>query len=637
MNVLLVKPPIRGFVHEIGRHYPIGLTYLASAIRRAGHTAAIFDALADSNENRVVAEADYTERDRLKVQSHPRWSHLLTWGSPPEAIELAMVDHRPDVVGISCMFSPFYETAYEAADLAKRVVPDAVVVMGGQHPTVAPLRVLQQCASVDILVLGEGEQTLPNLLRSLEQGEELTHLEGLAFRCGHGYCRCAVRTPNGVHINSRKTFADLSELAPPADDLVNARDYDGFVTLITSRGCPFSCSFCTVHAVVGKKFRHRTSKDVVDEIERYVASGVSRFAIEDDNFTFSMPRVIEICEEIIRRDLKVWLSLPNGMTVVKLDEGVADLMARAGFRSLFLGLESTDEDRLREIDKRFTSLALVRRGYRWLADRGVDVAASLIVGLPGQSIGEIARDIGRLLAMDIRFWSNPFYPIPGSPDFQTCIAQSLITESTDYVLFDQYNFATPTSTLTKDELYFAWVLTQTISHWPDYFRAVLSEGAGALPAQDAAQMLVGHAMAARAADPDLKLECPAEPCGSYVYGDVLHVAVREETCFAIANRIHDYSCHIELNRYTADVVAAALSVACRSWFTADILPCPPHGEPAAGQIHMRVRQQPLPPLFGEFFDELVSCFREVRLAHERDPAAFVVHRSAAQDLQSTER
>lgn len=631
MNVLLVKPPIRGFFHEIGRHYPIGLAYLASAIRRAGHTATIFDALADSKENRIVAEADYTERDRLKVQSHPRWSHLLTWGSPPEAIEKVIADHRPDVVGISCMFSPFYETAYEAAELAKRVVPDALVVMGGQHPTVAPLRVLQQCAAVDILVLGEGEQTLPNLLGCLEQGEVLTHLEGLAFRCGEGFCRCSIRTPNGAHINGRKTFADLSDLAPPASDLVDARDYDGVVTLITSRGCPFSCSFCTVHAVVGKTFRHRTSNDVVNEIERYVESGISRFAIEDDNFTFSMPRVIEICEEIIRRDLKVRLALPNGMTVVKLDNGVADLMARAGFSSLFLGLESTDDDRLREIDKRFTSLAKVRSGYNWLAERGVDVAVSLIVGLPGQGIGEIARDVARLLAMNIRFWSNPFYPIPGSPDFQTCIAQGLITESTDYVLFDQYNFAVPTSTLTKDGLYFAWVLTQTISHWPDYFRTVLSEGAGALRAREAAQMLVGHAMAARAADPDLKLECPAEPCDSYEFSDVLHVAVREETSFAFANRINDYSHHIELNRYTADVVAAALSVACRSWFSAEILPCPPHGKQTAGQIHVRINEQPLPVLYGEFFDELVSCFREVRSAHKRDPAVYVVHSTAMQE------
>jgi len=631
MKILLLKPPIRGFAHEIGRHYPIGLAYLAAAIRSAGHTVTIYDALAASDENRIVQEEEYTERDRLKLKSHPRWSHLLTWGSGRADMEREIVARAPDVVGISCMFSPFYETAYEAAELAKRAAPNALVLMGGQHPTVAPHRVLQQCPTVDVLVLGEGEQTLPILLNKLERGENIAGLEGVAFRCGRAFCRCAVRTPNGIHLTRRGTWAELDKIAPPANDLIDASNYGNVVTLITSRGCPFSCSFCTVHAVVGKRFRSRSSVDVVDEIERYVAAGIRSFAIEDDNFTFSVPRVVEICEEIIRRDLKVWLSLPNGMTVVKLNERVADLMARAGFRALFLGLESTDDQRLREIDKRFTSLGKVREGYRWLTERGVDVAASLIVGLPGQGIGEIARDVARLLATEIRFWSNPFYPIPGSPDFQTCIDQRLITESTDYVLFDQYNFATPTSTLTQEELYFAWVLTQTISHWPEFFRAILCRDAGVPDLLQAAAMLVDNTIANRAQNPDAKLECPAEPCASYLHEETVHVVVREESCFAFANRIFDYSQNIELNRYTADVVAMALSVACRKWFEARILPRPPQDTPIVGQIHLQIREQAMPSVFCEFIDQLESCFMATRSEYLR------VSAEGAQETVATEQ
>src|ERR1043166_8733011 len=421
MKVFLIKPPIRGFLLEIGRHYPIGLAYLAGSLRAAGHEVSVFDALAQTDENYLVPPAEYSPRDRLKITRHPRWSQLLHWGARRETIARVIREAAPDVIGVSCMFSPFYETAYEVARLGREIWRDALILMGGQHPTVAAEKTLRECDAVDVAVLGEAEETLPAMLDRIRFERGLNGQDGIAFRCDGRFCSC--REPSvPFHIEPRRSWGDVERLPSPATDVVAFAPYGNVVTLITSRGCPFSCTFCTVHAMVGHRFRARSQRQVVDEIAHYVSTyGITAFAIEDDNFTFSIPRVVEICEEITARGLQISLSLPNGMTVVKLTEPLAALMARAGFRDLFLGLESTDPARLKEIGKNFTSLNHVGDGHRWFVERDVEVAASLIVGLPHQSAAEIARDLANLLRRGIRFCSNPFYPIPGSPDYDTCL------------------------------------------------------------------------------------------------------------------------------------------------------------------------------------------------------------------------
>lgn len=604
MKILLIKPPIRGFLLEIGRHYPIGLAYLAGALRSAGHDVMVFDALAHTDENYVVPPAEYTARDCLKLARHPRWSQLLHWGSRRETIAGVIRDVRPDVVGISCMFSPFYETAYEVAYLAREILPDGLILFGGQHPTVAPAKTLRECNAVDVAVLGEAEETLPALLARVALAQGLRGQEGVAFRCDGRFCNCA---PGSVpfHIEPRKSWADIEQLPTPATDIVEFAPYGNVVTLITSRGCPFSCTFCTVHAMVGRRFRTRSPRQVVDEITHYVtAYGVTDFAIEDDNFTFSIPRVIEICEEIIARGLKIRLSLPNGMTVVRLTESLAALMARAGFRDLFLGLESTDPARLKEIEKGFTSLNRVGDGHRWFVERGVDVAASLIVGLPHQSAAEIARDVANLLQRGIRFWSNPFYPIPGSPDYETCLHEGVIDEQTDFVLFDQFNFAIPTSCFTARELYDVWVLTQTIAHWPGYIFESFTVGSmNSLGL--AVTKLVEHATSRRTNGTlTERLECPAEPFDWFEADGACHVVVRADTCFAALNQVPSEGVPQELNQFTADVIAAALSLYTRRWCEAKVVPMPPPLDASIGLavvISPSVTPHPI-------FDEFVTAF-----------------------------
>lgn len=565
---MLIKPPIRGFLHEIGRHVPIGLAYLSSVLRQAGHETVIFDALSFTEDNCLVPPSEMSEVDRLKIASHPRWRNLIRWGASRDRIAAAILDSQPDVIGISSMFSPYYEPAYEVARLAKKLLPSVKVLFGGPHATVAYDHVLKT-PEIDIVVLGEAETTIALLLEDLAKGANPLEREGLAFRCGEGYCDCSVKSsvarelPRTIHAYPKINWLqNLDTLPFPAADQLQFERYAGITTLITSRGCPFSCTFCTVHATVGKKFRARTPANIADEIEYYLHNfGVKRFSIEDDNFTFDIQRVFEICREIKARKLEVELNLPNGITVVKLNEDLVQAMVDVGFRKLFLGLESTDETRLSAIAKRFTSLKEVERGAAWFADLGADVSASLIVGLPGQSLNEIVRDVTTLVRSRIKFWSNPFYPIPGSPDYWRCIELGIIEKQAEYSLFDQYNFAFGNDVLSASELYWTWVTTQTVAQWPSFIREGCSnpdrQGIGL---EAVTNRLIYHTTM----NNDGSVEVPAAPVHVVVQGNGVQVTVANDTCFCAAHHLKPQllsdrpvndGCAL-----TGDVMAAAITI-----------------------------------------------------------------------------
>lgn len=560
MKVFLVKPPIRGCLVEIGRHVPIGLAYVSSALRSAGHETELFDSLAYTEDNHIVPEAELTEIERTKLSRHARWQHIVHWGARWERIEAALAASGADVVGISCMFTPYYEAAYDLARLAKRVLPGAKVVIGGQHGTVAVEHALQ-VPEIDTVMLGEAEVTAPTLLKAFAHSEPLTDLLGVAFRCGEGLCRCTL--PMGSHVQPRAPFvADLDSLPPPAADQLDFERYGHIVTLITSRGCPFSCSFCTVHATVGKQFRARAPEQVVDEIERYVNEhDVRRFLIEDDNFTFDIDRVHAICKEVRDRGLDVRLSLPNGMTVVKLTEDLVKSMVSAGFDDLFLGLETTDAARLRKMRKGFTSLSKVAEGVALFQRFGLRASAAIIVGLPDQSLDAIVRDAVNLVLAGVEFWANPFYPIPGSPDYETCLARGIIDATTEPALFDQFNFAFGNGPLAPDELYRAWVNTLAMALWPAYFL----EGAerreqGPVTAADAAARLIEHSLALL--DPSAPEELPSTVRAVRQVEDGLLIHGHPQGCVCVMQHVADVTKGggaTQLCRFSGDMIAAAIA------------------------------------------------------------------------------
>ena len=256
-------------------------------------------------------------------------------------------EYRPDVVCISIMFSCFHDSAERLAKKIKARFPSVVIIAGGAHVT-TNFREVLQCGAVDYCLRYEGEETLPRLLKLIASGMPVDGVSGIAYG----------RDPV-VANDSHAWIRDLNGVRP-AYDMISPEDCNGAVTDITSRGCPFACGFCTVHLSMGRAYRARSPRNVADELETYISRGFTRFNIEDDNFTHDIDRAKEICREIARRGLGCEIWLPNGVAVHDLDGECISLMAAAGVKKLFPGLETTSDKLLTELKKKHTSLLRIK-------------------------------------------------------------------------------------------------------------------------------------------------------------------------------------------------------------------------------------------------------------------------------------
>jgi len=482
MKILLIKPPMRGFLHEIGRFYPTGLLYLYSALVDKKYDVAVFDSLAYLEDNHIIRYDDMSPIERERLSSHPRWRHLIHWGASWDRIEAVLRKNQADLVGISCMFTPNAESAFRLADIAKAVSSRTIVVAGASDATTRSQYILKN-PSVDYVVPGEGEDGLLALVQYLES---ITGRSTVSLHLPKGCLAFGVDTgtPKGsvskTALEPEAEFADVESPMALSVPLPFER-YNHIVSMITSRGCPYSCSFCCIHATMGHKYRPRSVASVISEIQHYAANPcVSDVYIEDDNFSYDLDRAKKLCYELGKLRLPIHLHLPNGIAAARLDRELVELMADAGFRSLFIGLETTSESRLHRIGKAFTSLQRVESLIRLCGEHSIDAKASLIVGLPGQLVEDIAVDVANLLSRNIPFWSNPYYLAPGSDDFALFQAKLNGSDERVTIWTDQYYFPPIHASLTREDWYWSWMLSQAVAEWPEFISGAIV--AGVMPA-----------------------------------------------------------------------------------------------------------------------------------------------------------
>lgn len=374
MRVLLARPPRRS-PREAGLCVPpLGLAYIAASLRSAGHTVALLDARA----------LDWT------------------W----ERFEQAVKERSPDVLGLSAM-TPVADVAARAARLARPHV--GRIVLGGPHPTALGAAVLDEMPELDAAVVGEGEDIAVALLQWWSGG-------------------ATGPPPPGVHVRDQPFVAagapDIHTLARPARDLLPNDRYRylfatrrGFATMVTSRGCPFRCSFCD-KSVSGSRWRARTAADVVDELEDVVHRHGARFVnFYDDNFTLHRQRVVAICEEILRRGLEVEWKCEGRVDGVDLP--LLRLMRRAGCRTVAYGVESGNPQTL-ELLRKDVTVDQAPAAFAATHAAGLRSLAYIILGAPGEGPAEVQRTIDfchELRADYVQF--STLVALPGTPLFSS--------------------------------------------------------------------------------------------------------------------------------------------------------------------------------------------------------------------------
>jgi len=257
-------------------------------------------------------------------------------------------EHKPDFVGINCLFSGNFPDVLEFATTIKSHSPNLKIVIGGIHPTTFYREILTNCNNIDYVAIGEGENTIIALAASIKAKNEnlLNSIHSFAYRDKDGT----------VKVNRKKNYIeDLNSLPMPAWDLININKFEMNLdhyynppklpakfkaAIFSSRACPLSCNFCDMFLVMGKKHRKRRVKTIVDEIELLNKSyGVNYFSFMDDQLTLNKTHIIDICNEILKRKIKIIFDTPNGLWINSLREEVVAKMAEAGLVCASLAIE----------------------------------------------------------------------------------------------------------------------------------------------------------------------------------------------------------------------------------------------------------------------------------------------------------
>jgi anaerobic magnesium-protoporphyrin IX monomethyl ester cyclase len=340
----LVIPPTGGMSQMWCPNLPIGLAYIAAVLEKAGVEVAVFDCQALELDHKMLGEK--------------------------------LASFQPDIVGITAV-TPTIDSAMLVAQVSKSIFPKVPVILGGPHATFSDSQVLSTNPDIDIIVRGEGEQTILELLQTLLNKGDLQTVLGISFRVG----KEIVRTP------TRPFIQKLDDLPRPAYHFFALKKYQIFnqaiLPILTSRGCPFQCAYCVSSRMAGKGFRARDPKLVVDELEwlrdTYHASA---FSFYDDAFTYDNKRTISICDEIKRRNLGIPWDCQT--RVDRISEEVLKKMKEAGCQLVSFGAESGCQKILDSVNKK-TTVEMNEKAVKMAKEVGLSVALSVIIGYPGET------------------------------------------------------------------------------------------------------------------------------------------------------------------------------------------------------------------------------------------------------------
>ena len=374
MRIALISPK---WNQKANDYPPLGLAYLAAVLERDGHQVRIFD---------FSLEPD----------------------TPLEDDVGRVCAFDPHIVGITAMTS-VYHSALETATLLKAYLGRPIVV-GGPHPTVYPNRVLAESPVIDYVVRGEGEETTRELAQALDRNSrDLGRINGLTYRL------------RGEIISNpdRALIGDLDALPFPARHLFDLKRYglctpegQPMVTILSSRGCPYNCSYC-FKGIVGRTYRQRSPGNIVAELRQVIDQyGIRDFYFIDDLFTIDLRRLNAFTKQLISEELDIrWQCLGR---VDRVNAEILQKMYAAGCRRIHYGVESGNQEVLDRIGKGI-QLEQVPQAVRWTQEAGIEVKGYFMLGLPGDTEESMQQTID--LAVDLNLDEAMFSlttPFPGT-------------------------------------------------------------------------------------------------------------------------------------------------------------------------------------------------------------------------------
>ncbi len=378
-RVLLINPSMGDYYRNskvaaaITLSPPLNLALLAGSLRRAGHEV-----------------------------------HALDLEAEPIEVEQRLRAVKPDMVGVTFR-TPLFPQARRIAESARKLLPSALLVAGGVHPSTRPEETLLR-APFDVVVRGEGDQTIVDLAG----GADPDSLPGVTTRSAHNPARTLIADVNDLAFGAWDLFDN------PGGGLQRYRrrslvaDTVPVADLEFSRGCRARCVYCT-KGVFGNLWRNKAPERFVDELEHARAAGFRAFNLVDDSFTTITSRAIETCEEMIRRGIDMPWTLTNGIRVGNVNEEFFRVARQAGCKLLAFGFESGSDRVLKRIKKGAT-VAQARRAVGWARKYDFTILGYFMVGLPGEDAETIRETAELACELDVDFAKFSItMPLPGTP------------------------------------------------------------------------------------------------------------------------------------------------------------------------------------------------------------------------------
>ena len=406
MRIAIVAPP---YPLEEMPSPPLGVTYVAAAFEAAGAEVKIFDYIVSA----------YTK----------------------EYLEKQLESFRPDAVGATSVTMNFNKARQILRDV-KKYNPEIITMMGGPHVSFMAMATLRQYPEIDLIVIGEGEDTIAELTPVIKRRNKWHDIRSIAYREGDEI----------VMTGKRDFIADIDRIPLPARHLLPISRYRalGFpVSLITSRGCPYSCIFCLGRKMVGSKVRNRNPQLVLDEMEMIIGDGFERINFADDLFTSDKERVRDICAGIKERSLKTpWSAFSRVDTA---SQEVFDMMAEAGCDSVSFGVETANVEILKRI-KKGIKLEQVHAAVKMCKQAGMIAHASFIIGLPGETKSTLLETDQFARSMDALYGYHYLAPFPGTTVREKIQDYDLEIITDDWDLYDANDAIVKTSALLPQDM-----------------------------------------------------------------------------------------------------------------------------------------------------------------------------------------
>ncbi len=335
---------------------------------------------------------------------------------------------NPSIVGISC-HTPLVYPAHKIAKIVKGLFRQVTVIMGGPHPSVLPGDTIAD-ENVDIVVRGEGEITLFELVEAIKGGTSLSSILGITYR------------ENGKILTNpdRPLITDLDSFPLPSRHLIPIREYhpqadiyyrSPSTIMITSRGCPHKCIFCASRRISGYKYRVRSPEKVIEEIDILVNQyGIRNIGIADDNFIVNRKRTEKICDILIKEGYNRRMDWSCALRADGVDQSLLKKLRTAGCRCICVGIE-TGSQRLMQILNKRLKLEKVEEGVKLIRKAGIKVRGTFLLGVPTETEEETLQTINFAKKLNLDFAKfNIITPYPGTELYEMAKKRGLVGDDT---------------------------------------------------------------------------------------------------------------------------------------------------------------------------------------------------------------